>query len=399
MNIYLKIGIILLIILVILNIIKIILGRNAHYKLEKNIKSKPSIAILIPARNESLVIKDLLDSLIKQTYQIKKENIYIIVEDQNDKTVKIAKEYKMNIFVRKNLDLKTKGYALDELIKDLEKKHLYYDLYFIFDADNVLDKDFIKQMVFKYLEGYRMALGYRDIKNKDNEISISSWLTFLLVNEYRNLNCKKHLSNMLFSGTGFYISGSLIRKWKSFPFHSLTEDYECSIYATLNEISTSYNPKAIFYDTQPNDYKTSIKQRSRWIKGYMTNWFKNIFKLFHSSFKNKVNKRSNFEFALGIIPGVLLVGSVLFILIGLTNSLILTLLIIYLMTVLLTIILINNSKIKLKKKLYLKTCLYHPIFLLSYLHAFIIFLFKKDLGWDIICHKKGDENEKFYKRV
>ena len=103
MNIYLKIGIILLIILVILNIIKIILGKNAHYKLEKNIKSKPSIAVLIPARNESLVIKDLLDSLLKQTYQIKKENIYIIVEDQNDKTVKIAKEYGMNIFVRKNL--------------------------------------------------------------------------------------------------------------------------------------------------------------------------------------------------------------------------------------------------------------------------------------------------------
>ena len=286
------------------------------------------------------------------------------------------------------MELKSKGYALKELIEDLDNKKKYYDLYFIFDADNILDKDFIKQMIYKYKEGYQMATGYRALKNKDNAISISAWLTFLLVNEYRNLNAKKHLSNMLFSGTGFYIHGNLIKKWHTFPFHSLTEDYECSIYATLNEIATTYNPKAIFYDTQPKDYQTSIKQRSRWIKGFMTNWFKNIMVLLKKSFKNVVNKRSNMEFCLGIIPGVLFFGSLFFILVGVTNSLILAIIILYLMTVLMTIILlVKEKKLKLSKTLFIKTAFYHPIFLLSYLHAFFIFLFKKDLGWDIISHK------------
>ena len=233
-----------------------------------------------------------------------------------------------------------------------------------------------------------MATGYRALKNIDNEISVSAWLTFLLVNEYRNLNCRNHLSNMLFSGTGFYIHGRLIKEWHTFPFHSLTEDYECSIYATLNEISTTYNPKAIFYDTQPNNYKVSIKQRSRWIKGYMTNWFKNIITLFINSFKRKVNKRSNFEFALGIIPGILFVGGSFFILIGFTNSIIISLLILYFLTVLMTfILLLKEPNLKISKNLFIKTIFYHPIFLLSYLHAFVIFLFKKDLGWDIISHK------------
>ena len=388
MNIFLKIGICLLLIWVILEVIKILLGKNSHYNLETDIKKKPDLAILIPARNEANVIEDLLKSIFKQTYPVKKENIYIIVESNNDKTVKIAKEYGVNVFVRKQLDLKTKGYALKELIEDLDKKKKYYDLYFIFDADNILDKDFIKQMIYKYKEGYAMATGYRALKNIDNEISVSAWLTFLLVNEYRNLNCRKHLSNMLFSGTGFYLHGNLIRKWHTFPFHSLTEDYECSIYAVLNEISTTYNSKAIFYDTQPNNYKVSIKQRSRWIKGYMTNWFKNIITLFINSFKRKVNKRSNFEFALGIIPGILFVGGSFFILIGFTNSIILSLLILYFLTVLMTfILLLKEPNLKISKNLFIKTIFYHPIFLLSYLHAFVIFLFKKDLGWDIISHK------------
>ncbi len=388
MNCWLAIGFSMLLIWLLLMIIKYLLGKNSHYKLETDIKNKPNIAILIPARDEADVIEDLLKSIFKQTYPIKKENVYVIVENNNDKTVKIGKEYGINVFVRKKLELKSKGYALEELIEDLDSKKKDYDLYFIFDADNVLDKDFIKQMIYKYKEGYSMATGYRALKNKDNAISISAWLTFLLVNEYRNLNCRKHLSNMLFSGTGFYIHGNLIKQWHTFPFHSLTEDYECSIYATLNEISTTYNPKAIFYDTQPKEYKLSIKQRSRWIKGFMTNWFKNIWLLLKNSFKNVVNRRSNMEFCLGIIPGVLFFGSLFFILIGITNSLILALIILYLMTVLMTIILLlKEKKLKLSKTLFIKTAFYHPIFLLSYLHAFFIFLFKKDLGWDIISHK------------
>ena len=384
---WLYLGFILILLWLIIVLIKKVLSKNSHYLLEDEIVKKPSIAILIPARNESKVIEDLLKSIINQSYQINPFDVYIIVENDNDPTIKIAKKYQMKIFIRKDLTKKTKGYALNELLQELNEKKKFYDLYFIFDADNVLDKDFIKQMVYKYHEGYSLITGYRALKNPSNALSVSSWLTFLLVNDYRNVSCQKHFGNMLFSGTGLAINGSLIKKWQGFPFHSLTEDYELSIYACLNKLSTTYNKKAIFYDTQPTNYQMSIKQRSRWIKGYMLNWFKNMPKLFKNIFHNKVNARSNYEFYLGIIPGVLLVGSILCFLIYLSKYFFL--LIAYLITVLLTIImLIKEKKLKLSWKLFIKTCLYHPIFLVSYVHAFLIFIFKKDLGWDIISHEK-----------
>ena len=56
----------------------------------------------------------------------------------------------MHYFVRKELDKKTKGYAIDELIKHLDKNKEWYDLYFIFDADNVLDKDFTINILNDY---------------------------------------------------------------------------------------------------------------------------------------------------------------------------------------------------------------------------------------------------------
>ena len=108
---------------------------------ENQITKDPEIAILIPARNESSVIEELLNSIEKQSYKIPSENVYVIVESQEDPTVEIVKKHQMQYFIRKKLNLKTKGYALAELLEDLEEKQNYYDLYFIFDADNILDKD------------------------------------------------------------------------------------------------------------------------------------------------------------------------------------------------------------------------------------------------------------------
>ena len=74
--------------------------------------------------------------------------------------------------------------------------------------------------------------------------------------------------NIIASGTGYYIAGDIINKFQGFPFDSLTEDYEFSLYATLNHIPGYYNTNAVFYDEQPTDKKTTYTQRSRWCKGF-----------------------------------------------------------------------------------------------------------------------------------
>ena len=41
-----------------------------------------------------------------------------------------------------------------------------YDAYFIFDADNILDKNYISEMNKSFMSGYDIGIGYRLNKNK-----------------------------------------------------------------------------------------------------------------------------------------------------------------------------------------------------------------------------------------
>ncbi len=112
-----------------------------------------NFCILIPARDESRVINNIINSIKNQSIKVDLSNVYVIVEDINDHTINICKENNINFFVRKKLDLKSKGYALMEVIEYLYESIKSYDLYFIFDADNILDKDYISNMLFMYNMG------------------------------------------------------------------------------------------------------------------------------------------------------------------------------------------------------------------------------------------------------
>ena len=174
----------------------------------------------------------------------------------------------MNIIYRKDLTKKRKGYALDDAIKEILSKNKKYDAYFVFDADNILDKNYIKEMINSIEEGYDIGISYRNTKNSSTLVAASSALTFSMINTIGNQLKSKYTNNLTISGTGYYIKGSLVEDWQGFPFNTLTEDYELTLYSTLNNLTTTYNEKAIFYDEQPDSFKISMKQRTRWVKGY-----------------------------------------------------------------------------------------------------------------------------------
>ena len=241
---------------------------NHNYPIKESI-SNPKFAVLIPARDESKVIEGLIKSIKDQTFNINMNDVYVIVEDINDYTCDIVKKYGATTIVRKNLELRRKGYALDEAVKFILDSGKKYDAYFIFDADNVLDKDYFRNMNETFFNGYDIGIGYRNTKNgNDNIVAACSTLTFSMINTLGNLQKNKDSRNVTISGTGFYIKGSFIEKWKGYPFHTLTEDYELTLYSSLNEMTSFYNDKAMFYDEQPTSFKVSLDQRTRWIRGF-----------------------------------------------------------------------------------------------------------------------------------
>ena len=371
-------------------IIKSIQKRDINLSIKDNKETK--FSILIPARYESKVIENLLISLNKQTVKVNPKDVFVIIESLEDKTYEIVKKYHMNIILRKKLDLKRKGYALEEAFNYLKEKNKIYDLYFIFDADNILDKNFIKEMLITYKSGYDIACGYRVIKNKKlNIYSISSILTFSLLNNISNKNKIKKNLNVILSGTGFYFSKEVIKD--GYNFHSLTEDYELSLYSILNNYSSTYNNKAIYYDEQPEDYKTTVNQRIRWIKGYLE-----ARKKYMKSFKNNLfvkhfNKASIIYEYIGMKPYIFMLFSILyFVIYNIIKFkffyILFVIMFIYFILMIITIVLLKKEKfnLKLNFKEKILVIFYNPFFILSYILCFFKAICTKNVEWKRIDH-------------
>lgn len=378
---------------------------NNNYPKIKRAELK-SFCILIPARDESVVIEDLLKSIKNQTKKVDMQNVFVIVESTDDPTIKIANNYHASIFIRKELLLKSKGYALNEAIKDLCHKNIYYDAYFIFDADNVLDKDYLTNIEKSYIDGYDIASGYRNLKNGNASIiSACSGITFSFLNTSGNATKSRQSRNITLSGTGLYIAGELIKKWQGFPFHSLTEDYELTLYSIQHNLTSIYNNHAIFYDEQPTIYKNTINQRIRWIKGYFACRKKYVPKL-----KKKLINNPNFASSLNEIAGmkpyiIMIVGALLYILNqlidiikihDLTNILtfwcfmkiLIILLLAYFLFAMMTLYVIikDKDKINLNHKMRIKTTLFSPVFFLTYVPCALKALLRANVSWEKVEH-------------
>ncbi len=392
--------IIILISLVMLIYSFLVTIKNNNYP--KKTTSKGKNCILIPARNESKVIEDLLISIENQTQKIDSEDVYIIVETPKDKTVDIVHKHKMNIIYRKDLTKKRKGYALDDAIKEILRENKHYSAYFIFDADNILDKNYIKEMQKSINEGYDIGISYRNTKNSKTLVAASSALTFSMINTLGNTLKNKYSNNLTISGTGYYIKGSLLEELEGFPFNTLTEDYELTLYSTLNNITTTYNEKAIFYDEQPDSFKVSIVQRTRWVKGYFEARKKYIRKIRKSIDLKDINYGSKINAIIGVKPYIyLIVGVILLLissvqsgLIGLLKVVLIISFTIYIDLVLISYLIIKKEDNKLNLEISkTKLILYNPVFLLSYIICLINAIVKKDIGWQVVEHTKTLTNE------
>lgn len=370
----------------------LIMKKNTNYPQKE--KNGHNYAILIPARNESLVIEKLLISIENQTKKIKPEDVYVIVETKKDKTVSIVEKHKMTIAYRKNLNKKRKGFALDDAIKEILKSNKKYDAYFIFDADNILDKNYIKEMTKSFDEGYDIGIGYRNTKNSKNLVSAASALTFSMINTIGNKRKSKYTNNLIISGTGYYIKGTIIESWKGFPFNSLTEDYELSLYSILNNLTTTYNDSAIYYDEQPEIFDVTIIQRSRWVKGYFDARRNYIHKIRKSISKKDKNYASKITALIGVNPLITLIIGILLLLIdSITSfknfiiSLLIIFILIYITLMIFTYIIIKKEENKLDIKVSkILLIFYNPFYLLSYIYCLYIAITKKDLGWQEIKH-------------
>lgn len=243
---------------------------------------KHRFIIALPANNEETVIGNLIKSLKMQDYDKELFDIYVIADNCTDNTAKIARENGAIVYERFDETKKTKGYALNWFLSKMKVKKDDYDALLVFDADNIVDKNFLNVMNKKLCQGEVLVQGYRDIKNPTD-----TWVSGGYAIFYWTMNRLYHLAryNMglspLINGTAFMVKWDMLidEGWNT---KTLTEDIEFALINISKGVKLGWAKDAIVYDEQPLTFKQSWKQRERWSvrTSSMCKW---VFKRFSKS--------------------------------------------------------------------------------------------------------------------
>lgn len=268
-------------------------------------------AVLISARNEENVIESLVNSIHHQDYNQELIDIYVIADNCTDNTADSAENAGATVFVRNDMKNVGKGYALDYAIKRIfgDKGEDFYDGFMVFDADNLLDTNFISAMNKTFSDGYKIVTSYRNSTNYG-----TNWITagyaLWYIRESAFLNHSRMLcgSGCAISGTGFLMHKDIVKELNGWGYYLLTEDIEFSIANAIKGERIAFCSEAILYDEQPRTFKQSWTQRLRWARGFLQVFGKYGGKLLKGIFTPKKTFKgarfTSFDMSMTVIPAV-----------------------------------------------------------------------------------------------
>lgn len=367
-------------------------------KKEKNLYNKKNnFAIIIAARNEETVIGNLVNSLKKQNYPKENYEIYAVINNCTDNTEKNAQDAGANIILCTD-KVKSKGEVLRFAFEKL-KKEKNIDAYVIFDADNIVHKDFLAKMNDSLNMGYSVVQGFRDTKNlNDSWLSCSYAIMYYIQNLFLN-KARYNLGKSAFiNGTGFVIKKKFVDEIGYNP-KTLTEDIEFVAICAINGVKIAFNDQAITYDEQVNKFIPSLKQRKRWSVGNIECLRGYLSKLLKTGLKTK--SFECFDIAIyyiaiiiQVISSIASILAMLTLLINyqnlninnITSTLIMSLCT-YVVGVFIRIFLLKRYNKSIKDNI--SGILFFDLFILSWIPINIACLFIRKCNWESIKHNRN----------
>jgi cellulose synthase/poly-beta-1,6-N-acetylglucosamine synthase-like glycosyltransferase len=228
---------------------------------EAPLRSYPKVNILVPAYNEESCIADTLESLVEACYPNKE--IIVVDDGSTDRTVKIAMQYAsegVKVFSKENggkFSALNYGLALSD-----------GDLIIIVDADSIIERRAIKELVKKFENPDVVAVcGNIKVLNRNNFLTKCQALEYIF-----SINIMKRALDTFGSITvvpgalGAFRKGTLTAGG-SYDKDTLTEDFDTTLKVLKSGKVVQASSHASAYTEAPETMRDLYKQRMRWYRG------------------------------------------------------------------------------------------------------------------------------------
>lgn len=240
----------------------------------------PMLTVLIPAHNEERVIGKTLLAFTKLDYPRDRLQVIVINDSSKDRTGEIIDEiaarYEMftPFHIQPPEGAKGKSHALNLAVRQAKG-----DFIAVYDADNRPEPTAFKQHVYALMNDKKAGAvvgKFRIINAQTN------WLTRFIhietiAHQWMVQGGRWHWFKLCtIPGTNFVIRRSLLEQLGGWDVEALAEDTEITIRIYEAGYHIRFNPLAVTWQQEPDDFKIWLKQRTRWARGNQYVLFKNM---------------------------------------------------------------------------------------------------------------------------
>ena len=243
--------------------------RKELYTAPKRRDWLPGVSIVIPAYNEEEFIAGTIKSLLNLDYPKEKLDIIVVDDGSKDRTFQIAQSFSasgVHAFTKQNGG---KGAALNFGIKRAKG-----ELIATMDADSVLTSGALKELLPLFNDEEVMAVTPAVKVRPKNKLLVE-----LQRIEYLMILFSRKLLSFIDSvpvtpGPFSIFRAAVFRKVGGFDEKNLVEDQEICLRIQAANYKVRSSMTAVVYTEVPDTMKDLIKQRVRWQRGGLRNYWK-----------------------------------------------------------------------------------------------------------------------------
>ncbi|MEZ4104076.1 MAG: glycosyltransferase family 2 protein [Candidatus Paceibacterota bacterium] len=239
----------------------------------------PSVSVIIPAWNEEVGVVKTVKSVINTEYP--KLQIIIANDGSTDGTHEAVTGFIRSYQLENNstttkavidyikLENGGKAKAMNAALKEVKN-----EITITVDADSVMDKNAIKNMVKHFFDPQVASVaGNVAIGNKTNFIGLAQQLEYLYGFYFKRADS---LFNAVYivGGAAAAYRTDVIRREGGFDEKIITEDIEISTRLQALGYYVRYAPNAVVYTEGPSDFIGLCRQRLRWKYGRFLAFYK-----------------------------------------------------------------------------------------------------------------------------
>lgn len=227
-------------------------------------KTLRKIAVLIPAYKEDQVIPGVAAEALKQNYPSEFFDVIIIADSLKSSTLEKLRALPITVvevFFEKSTKVKALNHAMQVIGDD-------YDYALILDADNIMERDFIRKMNNLLDLGYRAIQGRRDPKNENTPMALLDGLSETINNFiYRQGNSSIGLSAPI-NGSGMIFDYAIYKEIMGSMDSIGGFDRELELKLLSRDIKVYYANDIVVYDEKVANHQVFEHQRKRWISSH-----------------------------------------------------------------------------------------------------------------------------------